>query len=67
MVLRGKESQAVGVYLTDLNHHREVRRRFCEVVEEYGKDRIMSILKKLPCSREEKDYLRKRVWRVLAI
>lgn len=61
VVLRGEEAKAVGVYLTDLHHHREVRKRFREAVEEYGKDYILRILRKLPCTREEKAYLRRKI------
>lgn len=61
VMLRGEEAKAVGVYLTDLKHHREVRRRFREVVEEYGKDYILKIIRRLPCSREEKSYLRRQI------
>lgn len=61
MVLRGREEMAVGVFLTDLYHHMDVRRRFREVVEEFGKDYVLGLVSRLACGREEKSYLR---WRI---
>lgn len=61
VVLKGKEAKAIGVYLTDLNHYKDVRRRFREVVEEYGKDYILNIVRGLPCTQEEKSYLHSRI------
>jgi ATP-dependent RNA circularization protein (DNA/RNA ligase family) len=62
VVLRGREASAVGVYLTDLGHYRDVRRRFRETVEEYGKDYMFSLMRRIPFCREEMNYLRKVIW-----
>jgi hypothetical protein len=58
VTLRGREAEAVGVYLTNLGHYRDVRRRFRQCVEDLGKDYMFSVMKKVPLCNEEKRYLR---------
>lgn len=64
MLLRGKEAYAVGGYLTNLYHDKEVNRRFREVVEEFGKDHILGMLNRVSCGRDEKAYLR---WKIASL
>jgi len=62
VIVRGREACAVGVYLTNHGHYRDVRRRFREMVEEYGKDYMFSLMRRVPLCREEKDYLRNEIF-----
>jgi len=58
VMLRGREAEAVGVYLTNFGHYRDVRRRFRQCVEDLGKDYMFSVMEKVPLCNEEKRYLR---------
>jgi hypothetical protein len=58
VTLRGREAEAVGVYLTNLGHYRDVRRRFRQCVEDLGKDYMFSVMKRVPLCKEERRYLR---------
>jgi hypothetical protein len=60
-----RETKAVSIYLNDLYHYRDVKRKFSEVMETYDKNNLLCITKRLWQRRkindEEKRYLCQRI------
>jgi hypothetical protein len=59
--IRGREADAVRVYLTGLYHCKDVRRKFLEVRENLDRGYLLSLLRKLPLEKDERRYLRQRI------
>lgn len=57
--IRGKEADAVRVYLTGVYHCKDVKRRFREVLDDFGRDYLLGLVKRLPLEKDERRYLRK--------
>jgi hypothetical protein len=58
MCISGRDAHAIGVYLTDLGHYKDVKRRFRQVREELGRGCLLKLVKKLPLEADERRYLR---------
>jgi len=57
--IRGREAGAVGVFLTDLYHHRNVKKKFRDVRDNLGRGHLLRLMKRLPLEKDERRYLRK--------
>jgi len=60
-----QERQAVSIYLNDLYHYRDMKRKFFQVRENYDKNDLLCMVRKLWQRRalddEEKRYLYQRI------
>lgn len=63
--MSNRERDAIGVFLQDLYHHKDVRRRMLEAKEKFEKEELLEIVAKLKgkevLDEEEAAYLRKRI------
>ncbi len=56
--INGREAEAVGVYLGNLHHYREVKKKFRQVREDLGRGCLLELVKRLPLEPDERRYLR---------
>jgi hypothetical protein len=56
--IRGKEADAVRVFLTDLYHHRDVKKKFRDVRDSLGRVYLLRLMRRLPLEKDERRYLR---------
>ena len=66
MLISRREAAVVNIYLNDLNHYRDVKRRFLEVRENLDRGYLLSLVRRIPLEKDERRYLRQRIVNGLA-
>jgi len=61
MFISRREAEVVNIYLNDLYHYRDVKRKFLEVRENLDRGYLLSLVRRIPLEKDERRYLRQRI------